>query len=232
MGFILNLIPFYSLVKLYFQLWLVLPQTQGSLFLYNGYIFPFLKSHDLEIEHFINNVHDNFWALLSDLKQYLISLFKSKVLGIKQKPLEQQNLGQNSYLDYLRSYNFLYSGITESNGKDNNDDKLSNSFVEGLLNQFKDQKPGTHEDTNAVSFLRSFLSTIPRSSYALATKNNNSTSDQENTAFKSPLKFAQTSLEADEGEEIVDSPSNDDEASGLGIGSTMGWVKVSKEKSD
>ncbi|ODQ60123.1 hypothetical protein WICANDRAFT_23789, partial [Wickerhamomyces anomalus NRRL Y-366-8] len=42
--FVLKYIPFYSFGKIYLSVWLILPQTQGSLFIYDHYLNPFLSS--------------------------------------------------------------------------------------------------------------------------------------------------------------------------------------------
>ena len=43
-------LPFYSLIKIIFTLWLVLPQTKGSTYLYVNYLGPFLQSHEDDID--------------------------------------------------------------------------------------------------------------------------------------------------------------------------------------
>ncbi|CAO1626745.1 unnamed protein product [Sympodiomycopsis kandeliae] len=43
-------LPFYSLFKMAFTLWLVLPQTKGSTYLYVNYLGPFLNSHEDDID--------------------------------------------------------------------------------------------------------------------------------------------------------------------------------------
>lgn len=43
-------LPFYSLIKVIFTLWLVLPQTKGSTYLYVNYLGPFLQSHEDDID--------------------------------------------------------------------------------------------------------------------------------------------------------------------------------------
>lgn len=43
-------IPFYSLIKVAFTLWLVMPQTQGATYLYVQYLGPFLQAHEDDID--------------------------------------------------------------------------------------------------------------------------------------------------------------------------------------
>ena len=55
-GFILNFIPYYSIVRLLFFLFLMLPQTNGSKIIYDSVFQPFLKKHQKEIEEFVQKV--------------------------------------------------------------------------------------------------------------------------------------------------------------------------------
>lgn len=56
---ILSWVPFYSWIRFGVHLYLVLPGKQGSVFIYQTYIHPYLEEHEREIDHFITNSHDN-----------------------------------------------------------------------------------------------------------------------------------------------------------------------------
>lgn len=47
---LLNRIPFYYLFKTTFLLYLALPQTQGSTYIYTRHLYPFLQAHETEID--------------------------------------------------------------------------------------------------------------------------------------------------------------------------------------
>ncbi|KAG9244910.1 TB2/DP1, HVA22 family-domain-containing protein [Calycina marina] len=84
-GFILFWIPFYSWFRLFFLLYLILPQTQGARVLYQEHVHPFLEKNELAIDDFISSAHDRAKALgLLYLKQG-IDLVKQAVFGIQPK---------------------------------------------------------------------------------------------------------------------------------------------------
>ncbi|KAL1888999.1 hypothetical protein Sste5346_009179 [Sporothrix stenoceras] len=54
---ILVWIPFYHYFRLFFLLYLVLPQTQGARVLYQQYIHPWITQHEAQIDEFIGSAH-------------------------------------------------------------------------------------------------------------------------------------------------------------------------------
>lgn len=80
--FILVWVPFYSYIRLFFLLYLVLPQTQGARYLYETYLHPYLEENETHIEDFIASAHDRLKAAgMAYLKQ-AIEILKTKVLGM------------------------------------------------------------------------------------------------------------------------------------------------------
>lgn len=55
-GFILNFIPYYSIFRIVFFLYLMMPQTQGAKTLYTTVFRPTLKKYQPEIKAFIDKV--------------------------------------------------------------------------------------------------------------------------------------------------------------------------------
>ncbi|EGP90510.1 unnamed protein product [Zymoseptoria tritici ST99CH_3D1] len=55
--FILYWIPFYSWMRLFIHIYLVLPGSQGSVYLYKQYLGPFLEDHERQLDRLISNVH-------------------------------------------------------------------------------------------------------------------------------------------------------------------------------
>ncbi|ORZ28138.1 TB2/DP1/HVA22-related protein, partial [Lobosporangium transversale] len=43
-------LPFYYEIKLLFVLWMILPQTQGSIYLYQAVVDPYLSQHEHDID--------------------------------------------------------------------------------------------------------------------------------------------------------------------------------------
>lgn len=79
---IISWLPFYAWIRFGAHLYLVLPGQQGSVYIYQSYIHPFLYEHEREIDQFISSSHDNAKkAGLQYLKQ-AIDWAKVNVLGL------------------------------------------------------------------------------------------------------------------------------------------------------
>jgi len=55
---LLQLIPLYYLIKMFFIYWLISPQTNGCFIVYNKIIEPYLKKNKDSIDDFINETKD------------------------------------------------------------------------------------------------------------------------------------------------------------------------------
>jgi receptor expression-enhancing protein 1/2/3/4 len=78
-------VPFYSWIRLGAHLYLVLPGQQGSVFVYQNYIHPFLYEHERDIDRFITSSHDKAKAAgLQYLKQG-IEWVKVNLLGMQPR---------------------------------------------------------------------------------------------------------------------------------------------------
>ncbi|KAL2162287.1 hypothetical protein VTH06DRAFT_7200 [Thermothelomyces fergusii] len=75
-------VPFYSYFRLFFLLYLVLPQTQGARFIYEEYLHPRIAEHETAIEEFIASVHDRLREAGIAYLNHLIELLKTNVLGM------------------------------------------------------------------------------------------------------------------------------------------------------
>ncbi|KAK4164574.1 TB2/DP1, HVA22 family-domain-containing protein [Cladorrhinum sp. PSN259] len=83
---ILQWIPFYAYLRLFFLLYLILPQTQGARQIYEEYIHPYLQQNESTIEEFIASTHEKLKAAgLAYLKQ-LIEYIKQNVFGLPANP--------------------------------------------------------------------------------------------------------------------------------------------------
>ncbi|KAK8115984.1 hypothetical protein PG984_012486 [Apiospora sp. TS-2023a] len=80
--FILWWIPFYSYLRLFFLLYLVLPQTQGARYLYETYLHPYLEENETQIEDFIASAHDRLRTAGMAYLRQAIELVKTKMLGM------------------------------------------------------------------------------------------------------------------------------------------------------
>lgn len=100
---VISWFPFYSWIRFGAHLYLVLPGKQGSVFLYQTYINPFLAHHEKEIDVFIAESHDKAKkAGLQYLKQ-AIEWARVNVLGLQPRRPTPPSSRQVSYTSNLLS---------------------------------------------------------------------------------------------------------------------------------
>ena len=78
-------IPFYAWLRLFFLLYLILPQTQGARLLYQQHVDPFLHNNELAIDDFISSAHDRAKAAGVEYLKQAIELIKQHLLGLPPK---------------------------------------------------------------------------------------------------------------------------------------------------
>uniref|UniRef100_L2GGK1 Protein YOP1 n=1 Tax=Colletotrichum fructicola (strain Nara gc5) TaxID=1213859 RepID=L2GGK1_COLFN len=78
---ILVWIPFYAYIRLFFLLYLVLPQTQGARIIYQTHVHPFLQDNEAQIEEFISEAHDRLKAAGIAYLKRAIELIKTNDLS-------------------------------------------------------------------------------------------------------------------------------------------------------
>ena len=80
-------IPFYSYIRLFFLLYLILPQTQGARIIYEEKIHPFLEDNEANIDGFIASTHERLKAAGMTYVRQALEYVKTNVLGLP--PTEQ-----------------------------------------------------------------------------------------------------------------------------------------------
>lgn len=93
--FILVWVPFYSYMRLFFLLYLVLPQTQGARYLYETYLYSYLAENETQIEDFIASAHDRLRAAGIKYLKQAIEILKTKVLGMPPGEPRQEEMQQS-----------------------------------------------------------------------------------------------------------------------------------------
>lgn len=73
--------PFYSWFRLFFLLYLVLPQTQGARHLYVNYLEPFISHHEKQIDEFIGRTHQQLEQMGLGYMNIVVEWIREKVLG-------------------------------------------------------------------------------------------------------------------------------------------------------
>ena len=59
-SWILNLMPFYFMIKLVLMIWMFWPTTNGARVIYNTVLAPFLRKYQDKIDKHVNNVEGGF----------------------------------------------------------------------------------------------------------------------------------------------------------------------------
>ncbi|KAF3349197.1 Protein ERP1 [Verticillium dahliae VDG2] len=93
----LGWIPFHAYLRLFFLLYLVLPQTQGARLLYETYVHPFLEDNETQIEAFIADLHDRAKAAGISYIRQAIEFIKTNVFGLPPSPPEPESPRAASY---------------------------------------------------------------------------------------------------------------------------------------
>ena len=63
-NFILRFIPFYFVLKQVFLVWCFMPNTQGALFIYNKFVYPFFTKYESKVTDKLKKVKDASKVLL------------------------------------------------------------------------------------------------------------------------------------------------------------------------
>ena len=101
--FILYWIPFYSWIRLGIHLYLVLPGKQGSVFLYQTYISPFLEEHERQIDRMISEGHARAKEAGLDAVKRAVEYVRVQMLGQAPKQPSPQPSRNVSYSTHLMS---------------------------------------------------------------------------------------------------------------------------------
>ena len=79
--FILYWVPFYAWMRLALHLYLVMPGKQGSVYIYQAYVHPWLESHERQIDDLIHEIHAKGKAAGFDAVQAAIEYIRVNFLG-------------------------------------------------------------------------------------------------------------------------------------------------------
>ncbi|KAF1959744.1 hypothetical protein CC80DRAFT_489842 [Byssothecium circinans] len=98
--FILSWVPFWSWMRFFIHLYLILPGSQGATLLYQEYLEPFLYHHEREIDDLITETHDRAKSVGLAYLQQGIEWVKVNVLGFAPQqqappPVQGQSYAQS-----------------------------------------------------------------------------------------------------------------------------------------
>jgi receptor expression-enhancing protein 1/2/3/4 len=107
--FILYWVPFYAWMRLALHLYLVMPGKQGSVYIYQAYIHPWLESHERQIDDLIHEVHAKGKAAGFDAIQSAIEYIRVNFLGqVPHQPPPPQAQGLSYSASLLNRFCRIY----------------------------------------------------------------------------------------------------------------------------
>ncbi|KAI0624454.1 Protein YOP1 [Pyrenophora tritici-repentis] len=121
--FILSWVPFYSWIRFFAHLYLILPGSQGANYLYQEYMEPFLYHHEREIDEFISQSHDRAKSAGMAYVEMGIEWVRVNLLGFAPKKPQSprpdgqtyaQNLMSRFQMPSARGSNDLYGLVNQA----------------------------------------------------------------------------------------------------------------------
>lgn len=115
--------PFYSWIRFFAHLYLILPGSQGAGYLYQEYMEPFLYHHEREIDEFITQSHDRAKSAGIAYVEMGIEWVKVNVLGFAPRKPDSprpdgqtyaQNLMSRFQMPSARGSNDLYGLVNQA----------------------------------------------------------------------------------------------------------------------
>jgi receptor expression-enhancing protein 1/2/3/4 len=104
--FILSWVPFWSWMRFFLHLYLILPGSQGATFLYQEYVEPFLYHHEREIDDFITDAHERARSAGLAYVQQGIEWVKVNVMGFApRQSAPQPTAGQSYAQNFMSRFN-------------------------------------------------------------------------------------------------------------------------------
>ncbi|KAM0720944.1 hypothetical protein Q7P37_003229 [Cladosporium fusiforme] len=119
--FILYWVPFYSWMRLGLHLYLVMPGKQGSVYIYQAYVHPWLESHERQIDDLISEMHVKGKAAGFDAIQSAIEYIRVNFLGqAPNQPPPPQAQGLSYSASLLNRFNMpsARSGLAAAGSSD------------------------------------------------------------------------------------------------------------------
>ncbi|KAG0208644.1 hypothetical protein BGX28_000452 [Mortierella sp. GBA30] len=89
-------LPFYYEVKMLFVLWMILPQTQGSIYLYQTWVDPYLSQHEHEIDRTLKDIKKQAMVMGMQYIKQAIQTIQNLTLDIYKKSQNQPLSSQSA----------------------------------------------------------------------------------------------------------------------------------------
>ncbi|KAF9142289.1 receptor accessory protein 4 [Linnemannia schmuckeri] len=88
--------PFYYEIKMLFVLWMILPQTQGSIYIYQAIVEPYLLKHEKEIDQALKDMKNKAMAMGMQYLKQAIQALQNLALDIYKKSQAPANVSSFS----------------------------------------------------------------------------------------------------------------------------------------
>ncbi|KAI8596026.1 TB2/DP1, HVA22 family-domain-containing protein [Dissophora ornata] len=95
--------PFYYEIKLLFVLWMILPQTQGSIYLYQAFVDPYLSQHENDIDKALKDMQKQAMAMGMQYFKQAIQIIQNLALDFYKKSAGSSSLVNNDAAASARS---------------------------------------------------------------------------------------------------------------------------------
>ncbi|KAG0048117.1 hypothetical protein BGZ83_006886 [Gryganskiella cystojenkinii] len=89
-------LPFYYEFKMLFVLWMILPQTQGSIYLYQAIVDPYLTQHEREIDQTLKDIQKQAMAMGMEYIKRGIQFLQNLVFDLYKKSQNQADVSSFS----------------------------------------------------------------------------------------------------------------------------------------
>ncbi|KAF9209825.1 receptor accessory protein 4 [Haplosporangium sp. Z 27] len=81
--------PFYYEIKLAFVLWMILPQTQGSIYLYQAFVDPYLSQHEHDIDQALIDIQKQAMHMGMQYVKQALQFLQNLALDLYKKSINQ-----------------------------------------------------------------------------------------------------------------------------------------------
>ncbi|KAI1314610.1 receptor accessory protein 4 [Mortierella claussenii] len=95
-------LPFYYEIKLLFILWMIMPQTQGSIYLYQAVVDPYLAQHEGDIDKALKDMQKQAMTMGMQYVKQAIQMLQNLAFDLYKK--SQNQAGTSSLTDQGKDY--------------------------------------------------------------------------------------------------------------------------------
>ncbi|KAG0328746.1 receptor accessory protein 4 [Dissophora globulifera] len=95
--------PFYYEIKLIFVLWMIMPQTQGSIYLYQKFVDPYLSQHEHDIDKALKDMQNQAMAMGMQYIKQAVQMIQNLAFDMYKKSAGTSSLTDKDNSASVRS---------------------------------------------------------------------------------------------------------------------------------